>query len=270
MFPIDALLARARLHPRPRVPDDTIAYEDCAYLEAADVGRTADEPGADPTAASDLHDLCELVVSTLAPGALDFLTEQLPEPPAAWLLGCALHLAGVSDGARFWWQYAAGAGHIPAAYCLSLHHHARGETHAAAFWYEQTGLLAPASAPPAAAGACSRERLRYDASVPTVLRVLSRLTARRKRPRTHRADAVTNYVADAVAHGYRRYPSVEIPVPEPRFADRLAFILSTTPPWTHSSHGPDGAVDTDLPSRNPARYLPDVRARDTAADSNSR
>ncbi|MDI5912187.1 MULTISPECIES: hypothetical protein [Streptomyces] len=51
------------------------------------------------------------------PTPLEFLTGQLPEPTSAWLLGCALRLAGVDDGARFWWQYAAGAEFTPAAYC---------------------------------------------------------------------------------------------------------------------------------------------------------
>ncbi|MFF4837041.1 hypothetical protein [Streptomyces sp. NPDC001315] len=53
-----------------------------------------------------------------------------------------------------------------------------------------------------------------------------------QRPRTHRADAITNYVAQAVTHGQRRHPGVEIPVPGPRFADRVSFILALTPPWT--------------------------------------
>ncbi|AWT46668.1 MULTISPECIES: hypothetical protein [Streptomyces] len=235
MTSVDALLARARLHPGPDVPPDTVAYEDCAYfdLTADPATAPAGEPAGDDTAAEQLDRLCEVVVTAVAPGTLEFLTDQLPEPPAAWLLGCALHLAGVADGARFWWQYAAGAGHSPAAYCLSLHHHARGEEHAAAFWYDQTGLDEAAEADTfPVAGVCpSLSGFRFDASLPTVLRILSHLAAPGRRRLPHRADAVTNYVARAVAHGYRRHPGVEIPVPEPRFADRISFLLGTDPPW---------------------------------------
>ncbi|MEU0442042.1 hypothetical protein ABZ202_20150 [Streptomyces sp. NPDC006186] len=234
MTSIDALLARARLHPRPDVPSDTVAYEDHDPLDPLEVSAPqVDEPAGDATAAEQLDRLCEVVVTTVAPGALEFLTDQLPEPPAAWLLGCALHLAGVADGARFWWQYAAGAGHSPAAYCLSLHHHARGEEHAGAFWYDQTGLdeAADGDSFPVAGVCPSLNGFRFDASLPTVLRILSHLAAPGRRRLPHRADAVTNYVARTVTHGYRRHPNVEIPVPEPRFADRITFLLSTDPPW---------------------------------------
>ena len=66
-------------------------------------------------------------------GELLTLTEQLPGPEGAWILGCLLHLAGAEDGARYGWQYAAGAGDRGASYCLSLHHRARGDDRAADF-----------------------------------------------------------------------------------------------------------------------------------------
>ena len=201
------------------------------------------------------------MVTTVAPGVLEFLTDQLPEPPGAWLLGCALHLAGVEDGARFWWQYAAGAGNTPAAYCLSLHHHARNEAHAAAFWYDRTGLEAAADSDAfTVAGICPPlHHFRFDASVPTVLRILSHLTAPGQRRRTHRADAITNYVAQAVTCGQRRHPGVEIPVPEARFADRVGFILAATPPWTHRVAG---VFNPALPSRREHHRTTGLCARD--------
>ncbi|MGW7263286.1 DUF6207 family protein [Streptomyces sp. NPDC054842] len=236
MTAIDALLARARLHHHPRVPADTIAYEDSSYFDAAPEASAPlpEELADDATATQHLDHLCEIVVTAAAPTTLEFLTDQVPEPPGAWLLGCALHLAGVDDGARFWWQYAAGAGHRQAAYCLFLHHHARGEAHAAAFWYDQADLeRAGESDMFTVSGACPPAHYdRFDASIPTVLRVLSHLTAAGRRPRTHRAEAITNYVANAVTRGQRRHPEVEIPVPEARFADRVGFILAATPPWT--------------------------------------
>lgn len=50
--------------------------------------------------------------------------DQIPQPATTRILGCALHLAGIDIGARFWWQYA------PAPYCLQ--HLAHGEAHATA------------------------------------------------------------------------------------------------------------------------------------------
>ncbi|MER5757225.1 hypothetical protein [Streptomyces sp. NPDC002088] len=266
MPPIDALLARARLVHHPSVPADTVAYEDCTYLDSGHAAVTPlpEEPTADTAAVRDLDHLCDVVVTTAAPGALQFLTDQLPEPRGAWLLGCALHLAGVDDGARFWWQYAAGAGHTPAAYCLSLHHHARGETHAAAFWYDQTGLeAADDSDTLTVTGACTQHEFRFDASIPTVLRILSHLATPGQRPRTHRADAITNYVAQAVTHGQRRHPGIEIPVPEPRFADRVSFILALTPPWTRRMAR---IVNPALPSRRRTTRTNGAHARDTAVE----
>ncbi|MFB7503611.1 hypothetical protein [Streptomyces broussonetiae] len=228
---IDALLARARLRRRPEVPADTVPYEDSAYPGyAEDVADVAGARPADPAAIHDLRTLCDSLLGALAPGTLHFLTDQLPEPECAWLLGCALLVAGIDEGARFWWQYAGGAGHAPSAYCLSLHHRARGETHAAAFWYDQTGLetvTAEHDTIPVI-GLRPPVDCTFDASVPTVLRVLSRLTSPGARRRPRRAEVITSYVAHAVTRGYARHPGVEIPVPGPCFADRVSSLLTET------------------------------------------
>ncbi|MCX4967161.1 hypothetical protein OHA98_20695 [Streptomyces sp. NBC_00654] len=72
-------------------------------------------------AAADLRALCEtLAVHTLAAAVAGFVTDQVPEPRSALLLACVLQLAETGDGARFWWQYAAGAGQPAAAYCPNL------------------------------------------------------------------------------------------------------------------------------------------------------
>lgn len=236
MSAIDQLLARARLHHHPDVPDDTVPHDDgtCpAPLPAAAPPAGPDRPDAD--AARQLHTLCETAVTALTPDVLAFLTDQVPDHHSAWLLGCALHLAGIEDGARFWWQYAAGDGHPPACYTLSLHHRVRGEQHAAAFYAQQTGLdLTPedgAPEPLAVVGTCPPTDIRFDAGLPTVLRILSELAAPGRRRRSHRIDALTNYVADAVTPHYDRHPNIELPVPEPRFADRVDFLLTAAPPW---------------------------------------
>ncbi|MYT26541.1 hypothetical protein GTW69_40830, partial [Streptomyces sp. SID7760] len=60
----------------------------------------------------------------------------------AVVFGCLLHLAGLREGARFWWQFAAGSGRArtaSAAYCLFLDHSRRGEHHDARFWARELG-----------------------------------------------------------------------------------------------------------------------------------
>ncbi|MER5873969.1 hypothetical protein [Streptomyces sp. NPDC002044] len=52
-----------------------------------------------------------------------------------------LHLAGENEGARFWFQYAAGAGSRTAARCLYLHHLARAEAATARHWHDQSRQL---------------------------------------------------------------------------------------------------------------------------------
>lgn len=145
MTSIDDLLARALLLKDPQVPPDTVSYEDTAYPAFAPDGALLwDGYGrdrTDDTAARNLQVLCEVAVTHSPPGHLaDFITEQLPAPRGAWILGCILQLADAEDGARFWWQYAAGAGETAASYTLYLHHLALGDSHAAGFWREQTGL----------------------------------------------------------------------------------------------------------------------------------
>ncbi|WP_051795208.1 hypothetical protein [Streptomyces sp. NRRL S-87] len=56
------------------------------------------------------------------------------EDEGPFVFGCLLHLLGRADGARFWWQLAAGAGHPRAAYCLFLDHAGQGEYHDAGLW----------------------------------------------------------------------------------------------------------------------------------------
>ncbi|MGW2773447.1 hypothetical protein ACWC4C_13110 [Streptomyces olivaceoviridis] len=269
MPPIDAILARARLHSHPDVPGDTVAYHDTPYLQPEPCAPHPAPPPADHAAAGHLQELCEAIVTAITADDLEFLTGTLPEPHGAWLLGCALQLADVEDGARFWWQYAAGAGHPAAAYCLSLHHHAQGEGHAADFWYQQSGLekvincdtlTVTGIEPPLS-------RFRFDTGIPILLRVFSRLTTRRDRARTHRADALTNYVARAVTRGYHRHPDIEIPLPEARFASRIAFILAATPSWTLR---PERALKSMWPSQGRSRYQHGAHARDTAAQGAQR
>lgn len=253
---IDQLLSRAQICTDLSVPADTVPYEDCAYPAfTPDGAALVDDEPADDMAAKDLQTLCEVVVTYSTSNALEFLTDQVPQPHGAWVLGCALKLADVEEGARFWWQYAAGAADeasSSASYCLYLHHLSHGEWHAASFWLDQADLDtsadasadtsadtavdtsgdAPGSDVPRPRGHVHPAALQdsYDASLATVLRILGSLLSPGGRTRTQRADALTTYVANAVTDGYASNPDVEIPLPGPRFADRVAFILANALP----------------------------------------
>ncbi|MFJ3720839.1 hypothetical protein [Streptomyces sp. NPDC090057] len=80
---------------------------------------------------------------SLAHEVAEFVTEQVPEPRSALVPACVLQLTDTDDGARSWWQYAAGAGQPAAAYCLSLHHLAVGEDAPASWWHQQTDDVQP-------------------------------------------------------------------------------------------------------------------------------
>ncbi|NYS17542.1 hypothetical protein HFP43_02525 [Streptomyces sp. SJ1-7] len=211
---IDEFLSRARLVTVPYTQADVDAAEArvLARFQALDAisapvaasseptSSTSEGLSAEPTAAEaaeNLHNLCAAVVtcSTALPTLRTFLTPQLPEPPGARVLGCILQLAESEENARFWWQYAAGAGDPAASYCLYLHHRALGEHAPARWWHEQTELLrntpstdrpvtrgvAPGVEPDVVPGAVSdalEEVSTTDASLlPTALRILGALRA---------------------------------------------------------------------------------------------
>ncbi|MEU6235401.1 hypothetical protein [Kitasatospora sp. NPDC047058] len=87
----------------------------------------------------DLKAICTLVVGATdaAPVLEHFIQAHYADGPGARILACLLHLTGDRDGARWWWQFAAGAGDNTAGYCLLLDHVRRGELHDARFWGRQ-------------------------------------------------------------------------------------------------------------------------------------
>lgn len=238
MTSIDQLLSRALLLKHPRVPADVAPYDDAAYpdvdFDDGPAWHEAADPDPDPvgdTAALDLQTLCETVVTRTAVTSLsDFVTEQLPAPRGARVLGCILQLADAEDGARFWWQYAAGAGDDAASYCLYLHHLSNGESYAAAWWRKQTSIdTQPAPETVVLPGVPEpADTLSIDASTPTVLRVLNRLVEPGDRCRIEVIAAVMDYVPGAVAAGYADNPDVEIPSLGPNFAEHIGVILAAT------------------------------------------
>ncbi|MFI8201021.1 hypothetical protein ACIF6K_31615 [Streptomyces sp. NPDC085942] len=246
---IDELLSRARLASTPYTQADIDAAEArvLARLHAPAPPATLPVAIKEPTAveaAQDLQTLCETVVTrTTALRTLrTFLTPQLPEPPGARVLGCILQLAESEENARFWWQYAAGAGDPAASYCLYLHHRALGEHAPARWWHEQTELLQntpstddplrPGGTPgpepdavPCAVAAALNAVSTTDASLlPTALRILGALRSG-PAPVPAAIGAVLDYAPAAI--GY--VDDFDLPLTDPDFTDHIRTLIATEP-----------------------------------------
>lgn len=89
------------------------------------------------------------------------------------VFACMLYLAHHPESARFWWKFAAGAGHVAAAYCLHLDHLSLGDDPEARFWKRQISALARRRAPQTIA-----TRLVNDSDPETILRVLESVIGR--------------------------------------------------------------------------------------------
>ncbi|WP_438297692.1 hypothetical protein [Streptomyces sp. HUAS TT7] len=168
--------------------------------------------GANDAAAQDLMVLCEAVA--VYPGAITslhrFLARALPEPLGARVLGCLLQLSEREDSARFWWQYAAGAGDYPATYCLYLQHRALGEHDVANWWLTQTDAVTTQSRHP------------DDVDIDTALRVLRALkTTDAGVPDV--IHAVLDYVPAAVAYVD---DDLDLPLPDPDFTDHIHALTT--------------------------------------------
>ncbi|MER7109467.1 hypothetical protein [Streptomyces sp. NPDC000229] len=255
--PIDELLARARLVDRPYVPLDITHTSRPSTPPQAPPAASGTGPGeADRRAAADdLTALCETVVSddTAVTALGDFLTE----PFGARVLGCILQLTDAEDSARFWWQYAAGAGDTAASYCLYLHHLALGEQDQA-IWGQQQATPAPPPTPdeaPPAQFVYPERNIAADASLPTTLRVLKALKIHTDyaKDETHTVEAVIDYVSAAVSYVD---DDVELPLPDPDFTDHIRALT------THTSHRPPGSRTTSpLPARSPRKTSAIATAR---------
>ncbi|MFK4071953.1 hypothetical protein [Streptomyces sp. NPDC029674] len=232
MSTVDALLAQSLLLHQPHVPSDVVGHDDLDYTRLTEGFLLRDDDGpelADDRAAQSLTALCEAVVAHCTiEQFVDFLTEQVPQPRTAWILGCTLQLAGADAGARFWWQYAAGAGDVPAAsYCLYLQHLACGDAYAAALWQDQASTHSPQEGGTIDTDdqAPAYQVMTADTSLATLLRVLSRLS--RTIPRTQAAQAVIEFVAASVTASYNQHPDLEFPVLDPEFVEQLVIVAAS-------------------------------------------
>ncbi|MCX4804533.1 hypothetical protein ACFWWM_16280 [Streptomyces sp. NPDC058682] len=246
MTTLEHLLSRALLTPNRAVPRDIVPIRETSsrnHPVAIEAPKTS--------AAEELRALCEaLVHHTPATTVAGFVTEQVPEPRSALILACVLQLTDTDDGARFWWQYAAGAGHPAAAYCLYLHHLSLGETHTARWWRTQTDQTHTDTAKPDAPTVHTTIRcdgdpfvLHHDdgASSTTLLRVMRGLAGHVSRPRSAVVAELMTYMPTAVAVGYLREPESELPLPGPDFAHKVRTLLAA------AANRPDGP--SDLPAR---------------------
>ncbi|MGW2690216.1 hypothetical protein ACWC6I_44630 [Streptomyces sp. NPDC001414] len=255
MSTLDDILSRALLASERTMPHDIVRPRGASPgLRPA----TPEPETSDTTAAADLRALCETVVRhTPATDIGAFVTDQVPEPRSALVLACVLELTDTNDGARFWWQYAAGAGQPAAAYCLYLHHLALGETRVAGWWHRQTNEVhlspRPRTSRKRASGHWKDDEvvpavLQDDdgASTTTLLHVLRRLaTDHATQPRPAAVTELMTYVPLAVAVGYLREPDSELPLPGADFACQIRNLL------TSATERP--ASPSDLPARPQAR-----------------
>ncbi|MGH4029131.1 hypothetical protein ACQB60_09385 [Actinomycetota bacterium Odt1-20B] len=260
---IDQLLHRARLIDQPEcpVPVTERHARPRPRLPRGDRRRTTGDSERD--AARDLRTLCETVVTQTDVDLLgDFLTHSLiPEPDSAVVLGCFLQLGGFEDGARFWWQFAAGADDNTASFCLYLQHLSLGELAPAAWWQDQTPGAAPLDEP---AEPTVRDALPQftagEANLPTTLRILRKLKCP-ERPGARTAPwpplvrAVVDYVVAAV--GYVD-DDLELPLPDPDFTDRIRRLscIGSVPADASPldpAHPERSVAARPLPSRSPGR-----------------
>lgn len=253
--PIDQLLARARLVNEPYTPGEIDAAAE--RLAARVAARRATPPtpgqarpapeGPQDVAARDLRTLCETAV--MSSGALaslqHFVARSLPEPPGARVLGCILQLTEQEDSARFWWQYAAGAGDSAATYCLYLHHMAHGEKPEAEWWHTQAAGAAddhgPADTEPQDLAAALRVLQALKGTDEPVLGLAARAA---------QISAILNYVPAAVSYVD---DDLDLPLPDADFTERITSL--TTPSTTEAR-----------PQQpRPSTFLPEPRTHPTAS-----
>ncbi|MFF8234716.1 hypothetical protein [Streptomyces caelestis] len=248
-----ALLVRERSMPRDIVPPRTSAP---APEDPAQAAQNA-PGGSRHAAAEDLRALCEALVRHTPPHTMArFVTHQVPEPRAALVLACVLQLTDTNEGARFWWQYAAGAGQAAAAYCLYLHHLALGERDTADFWHRQTDDVQPPPQRPDFddAGTWHPADHRITSTSTThFMRILRHLAKQTVRSRPAGVSKLMAYMPTAVTAGYLREPDTELPLPGWEFAHLINSFLTpgerpsvwdSRPPAPHAP-GPYRGVDRE-------------------------
>ncbi|QKZ25005.1 hypothetical protein HUT05_29230 [Streptomyces chartreusis] len=248
-----ALLVRDRTVPRDIVPPSNGTFRRDAFLTGSQPRKVG---AASTEAAENLRTLCETLVTHMPSTFVsDFVTDQVPEPHSALVLACVLQLTDTDEGARYWWQYAAGAGLPAAAYCLYLHHLALGERAAAAWWHRQTDDVQPPPEVPACPHASTAQPVRSrptpdaGASATSILHFLLHIAKYTARPRPAAVSELMAYVPLAVAAGYLRRPDVDLPLPGAEFACTIRALLASA---VNEPSAPD-SLTARPDAREPAR-----------------
>ncbi|MEV7611718.1 IclR family transcriptional regulator C-terminal domain-containing protein [Streptomyces sp. NPDC089799] len=177
------------------------------------------------------------MAAVCAPGAAAVLTAFVngdhTDLEGAQVFACLLHLAGLRDGARFWWQYTAGSGSEQGAYCLFLDHSRRGEHDDAGVW--------------------ARELVRGGFTPPT--------TREAREPLVHGQTAVRRYVVQLddidvgpvplPRRGLERALAALVPMTAPASAARTTMNTTSTTSTTNTA-AEDARGDTEIPSPTPS------------------
>ncbi|MFE4626517.1 hypothetical protein [Streptomyces mirabilis] len=244
MTGIEELLARALLVRERTVPRDVVPYPAPPAVDARHAG-TPEQNSQSNAAEQDLHALCEtLVLHTPPATVVKFVTDQIPEPRSALVLACVLQLTDTAEGARFWWQYAAGAGQAAAAYCLYLHHLALGERDTADWWHRQADDVQPPPVPPNWDDGSSWNPADHQitsTSTTQFMRILRHLAKQTVRSRPAAISKLMAYIPTAVTAGYLREPDSELPLPGHEFARRINALLAAVDrphTWHRTSNDP--------------------------------
>ncbi|MFE1876411.1 IclR family transcriptional regulator C-terminal domain-containing protein [Streptomyces sp. NPDC059496] len=186
-----------------------------------------------------LNAVCVLMVFSPDSGLLlrRLLTSGPVDAQDVLVFACLLHLLG-HDGARFWWQLAAGADSDTAVYCLFLEHSRHGEYDDAALWADR--LDTHSFTPVRRWGPFIRAHTEHPLP-PTLLTYINDyehpLLGPVPRPTTLLADVLCELVEPPPAPAYLRERSRPLPAPEapspeaPQpFAAGLPWLAAPQPP----------------------------------------
>ncbi len=207
-----------------RVPRDVVPYSEGWRSPRTPLDR--EERERERQAGRRLAALCEVVLDHHAEtGLRSFVTDRLPDPLGGLLVGCALQLADDEDGARAWWRYAAAAEDELSPYCLHLQHQKYGEREAAAWWLARSEVDRWTMRGKLAQG--SRHSF-GNVTFPGHLLLLAAGVRTEGRPaRAALVEALCEYIPAAVVDGHAEHLELDLPLPEPGFADRIRGLLAT-------------------------------------------
>ncbi|MFI1583406.1 hypothetical protein [Embleya sp. NPDC020630] len=142
-------------------------------------------------------------------------------PDGALVFASLLYLAHHADGARFWWQVAAGCGNRTAAHCLYLLHRSHGQTRDAVHWRRRAERMTAPDAP--CEVPCAARPLLTDPVRHALIAASHRGADPRLPPAVERV--IHGLPVDAAAPDFG-----EVPVPDPTLPRELAVATARGAP----------------------------------------